>query len=168
MRYRLAFVLALLSAALMGQEQWVRVVGRVSDEASGKDIKAYAVVAVDSSANDLRWGASIDSKGRYELKLPFDHTYLITASAEERWPKTVVVDLHGVRTDARAAGLTITIDLALVAPFTLQDSTLPEVPVGRATYHTAKRNMVWDARYSDAVKKRWDAERRQRRPPAKR
>lgn len=168
MRYRLMCIFGLLSAALMGQDQWVRVVGRVSDEASAKDIKAYAVIAVDSSASDLRWGASVDSKGRYELKLPFDHTYLITASAEERWPKTVVVDLHGVRADARAAGLTITIDLALMKPFPLQDTTLVEVPVGRATYNTAKRNMVWDARYSDGVKKRWDAERRQRRTPAAR
>lgn len=157
----------LFALALQAQEEWARLVGKVSDEGSGKDLKAYAVIAVDSSAAELRWSANIDNKGRYELKLPYDHTYLIMASAEGRWDKTVVVDLHGVRPDARATGLTITIDLGLAEPFELKDAGLPAVPVGRAAYSPVKRNMVWDQRYSDAVKRRWDAERKRARVPVK-
>lgn len=159
-RISLALLASLVWAVACGQLANVRVGGLVSDEDSGVPIKVFTVVAADPTLEHGYIDGVLDARGRYELRLPYDHVYLITVSAEGYWPKKVLVDLNGIPSNLRTAGFVLAVDIRLMRPFLLNDTTLLELPMGRATYDPRKRNMKWDASYSAPIRKRWKAARK--------
>lgn len=145
---------------LLAQDQNVRIHGGATDQRTGKDIRKYAVVATDTADATERWGATVDLKGQYELKLPFDRVYHVVMSAPGHWDKSVLVDMHGVEPEMRRAGFSLLVDLELMEPMPIADTTLIGVPMGVARYSPRKRNMVWDEAYTKRIKQRWEAVRK--------
>lgn len=148
--------------ALRAQDDNVRIYGQARDYATDRLLYDYVVIATDTADTTERWSATVDLKGKYELKLPYDRVYRVEMSASEHWSKHVLVDVHDVDPGMRRTGFSLFIELSLIEPYDIGDPALLHKPMGIARYSPRKKNMVWDEAYTKRIKEQWDAETRRK------
>ena len=94
------------------------------------------------------WGR-VDDKGRFDLELPFDHSFKVEFNAPGYISKHALVDLNGVAPNRRQGDHGMNVQAALIKPLADVDySPFAEHAFGSCQLNSKGRSFEWDKEYS--------------------
>ncbi len=140
---------ALLSMAeLAAQSPGLVVYGTVRDLTTRDSIPFPTVLVAELGSQEPPLPIVSNARGRYEIDLTEQKTYLISYSAPGKVIKTVQLELLGPSAEEWGYGFGMHIDITLLDSLPGLDYSILSEPFGIARFNTSTDNYEWDVEYT--------------------
>ncbi len=152
MRYLSTFLCILVLAAgpmVSAQDHPFYVYGEVWDLDTRNILLNTTITATNVEDTTHVIEARIDSKGRYDLELPFDHTFKVEFKAPGYLSKHVLMELQGVDPKHRNGDHGMNVQAALIKPMGSVDyDPLTKKAFAICRLNKKGKSFVWDDEYN--------------------
>lgn len=157
LRHFLILGIAIPAPRLAAQQPGVVVYGTVRDMAT-RDSIPYPNVHIQEAGTDLPPMPIVtNARGRYELVLTEQKTYLIRYGASGKVNKAVQLELQGPSAEDWAYGFGMNIDITLLDSLPGLDYSVLSVPFGIARFNSSTGYYEWDIEYTRSLSDRQKA-----------
>ncbi len=156
---RVAFFLAALVsvATLMAQTPGMVVFGTVRELNTRDSIPFPTVLVEEVGSKEPPMPIVSTARGRYEVTITAQKTYLIRYGAPGKVMKSVQLELKGPGDEDWAYGFGMNIDIALLDSLPGVDYSVLNEPFGIARFNAETKNYEWDIEYTRSMADRQKA-----------